>query len=251
MSIYTSEKTLSYVYRLDNPITGEFYFGYRSANKKPSHQDLPKYKTSSKLVKSRFGEFDWTILAEFFIDEDAYDFEQLTIFENWNNPLILNNSCYYGKARLRNNGHSEETKAKMSASHTGKAHSVEHRANLSVSNTGKTRTVETKAKMSSSRKGRCMPPTSDETKSKMSAAQKGKKKGPPSAETKVKISASNTGQKRTEESKKRMSDAQIGNIKPKVKCPHCDVIGGGGAMKQWHFDRCKLKDISEPITNRI
>jgi group I intron endonuclease len=24
-----------------------------------------------------------------------------------------------------------------------------------------------------------------------------------------------------------------------VECPHCGKKGGGGSMKQWHFDRCK------------
>jgi phage FluMu protein Com len=29
----------------------------------------------------------------------------------------------------------------------------------------------------------------------------------------------------------------------KVKCPHCDKIGGITAMPRWHFDRCKFKEI--------
>ena len=28
---------------------------------------------------------------------------------------------------------------------------------------------------------------------------------------------------------------------PKVKCPHCDVIGGTNTMSRWHFDKCKMK----------
>jgi hypothetical protein len=49
MNIYTSEKVLPYVYRLDNTITGEFYIGYRAANKVPSEQDLGlKYFTSTQ-----------------------------------------------------------------------------------------------------------------------------------------------------------------------------------------------------------
>ena len=49
-TIYTSEKVLPYVYRLDNPITGEFYIGYRKANKIPSHLDFPSYKTSAPKI---------------------------------------------------------------------------------------------------------------------------------------------------------------------------------------------------------
>ncbi len=37
---------LPYVYRVENMVTGEFYIGYRSANKLPAKLDLPKYKTS-------------------------------------------------------------------------------------------------------------------------------------------------------------------------------------------------------------
>jgi hypothetical protein len=27
-----------------------------------------------------------------------------------------------------------------------------------------------------------------------------------------------------------------------VKCPYCGKEGGGGSMKRWHFDNCKLKN---------
>jgi len=35
----------------------------------------------------------------------------------------------------------------------------------------------------------------------------------------------------------------ISNKKPKIKvsCLHCNVIGGEGIMKRWHFDNCKFK----------
>ena len=57
MSIYS--KVLPYVYRLDNPITGEFYIGYREANTEPAHIDFPKYKTSKSIVKENFKDFNW------------------------------------------------------------------------------------------------------------------------------------------------------------------------------------------------
>jgi hypothetical protein len=117
-SIYQSTKTLPYVYRLDHPETGEFYIGYREANKKPSNIDLPLYKTSSKAVKPRFGEFKWHIVAEFFDAESALKFEQQLIFENWNNPLILNENCRaFGKAFRNSRGlinPSKETREKIS-----------------------------------------------------------------------------------------------------------------------------------------
>lgn len=117
-SIYSN---LPYVYRLDNPITGEIYIGYREANKLPAYLDLPEYRTSSKEVKYRFEEFHWTIIAEFFLGKDAYDFEQLTIHENWDNPLLLNKQHYHEKKRWKTDEYlSEETKTKISSKMKGK-----------------------------------------------------------------------------------------------------------------------------------
>jgi hypothetical protein len=80
-----------YVYRLDHPVTGEFYIGYRCANKVSSAEDLGHiYFTSSKIVKPRFHEFTYQIIAEFFDKNDAYDFEQQLISDNFKNPNILN-----------------------------------------------------------------------------------------------------------------------------------------------------------------
>lgn len=93
--------------------------------------------------------------------------------------------------------HSSETRAKMSAkakgrpsSNKGKHLSEETRAKLSVSNTGKKHTSETRAKISASNKGENNPNygkhRSPETKAKISAAEKGKHL---SEETRAKISA--------------------------------------------------------------
>lgn len=101
MNIYPSTQVRPYVYFGYNPTTGEFYIGYREANNKPSHIDLFEYRTSSKTVEPMFDQMIWTILAEFDLGDDAYDFEQLSIYENWNNPLLLNDVCYYGKARFK------------------------------------------------------------------------------------------------------------------------------------------------------
>ena len=103
MSIYSSEKALPYVYICTHNITGDFYIGYREANIKPSHLDLPEYKTSSTKVHSNFQNYNWTIVAEFFDGESAYDFEQELIHINWGNPNLLNENCHYGKSRFKTN----------------------------------------------------------------------------------------------------------------------------------------------------
>jgi hypothetical protein len=98
--IYASAKTTSYVYCGTHKVTSHFYYGYRCANIKLNRTSSADfglfYKTSAASIKSRFDEFDWTILAEFMDDSTgdyAYDHEQLCIYENWNDPLILND--YY------------------------------------------------------------------------------------------------------------------------------------------------------------
>jgi len=95
-----------YVYRIDHP-SGEFYIGYRAANTVPAEKDFGHiYKTSTKRLSYPFEEYSQTVLAEFYLPtgaDDAYDFEQLTIFEHWCDPRLVNKHCSYGnKVRFRN-----------------------------------------------------------------------------------------------------------------------------------------------------
>lgn len=112
--------------------------------------------------------------------------------------------------------HSEETKRKMSRAHVGKHVSDETRKKLSEANLGKKHSAETRRKMSESTKGHSH---SDETKRKISelhrrenlSAKTRKKlsdagKGRNCSEaTRKRISMANTGKKHSEESKKKMS----------------------------------------------
>lgn len=64
-----------------------------------------------------------------------------------------------------------------------------------------------------------------------------------SEEEKKKRANSHRGLKRSEEFKAKMRVP-----KQKVKCPHCDKIGGLASMIRWHFDNCnkyKNKELSE------
>lgn len=82
---------LPYVYKLTYRKTGEFYIGYRAANKVPSHLDIGiKYFSSSKKVKEiGFENFDISIVAEFFDAQDAFEFEQGLIKENFKDPFCV------------------------------------------------------------------------------------------------------------------------------------------------------------------
>lgn len=221
-----------YVYILTHPSSGEFYIGFRSKNKVPSALDLGhEYFTSSKLVKPRFNEFEVTIVAEFFDVDAAYDFEQLLIHENWDNPLILNKSCRYGASprftaagqpqsdetkRKRSKSregyvHSAETKRKMSEAHKGKPKSAEHKLHISEANLGKLRkpfSEEHKLHISEARKGK---PLSAEHKRKISEARKGRPGLPHSEESKHKMSEARKGKPKSEEHKRKMSELRKSN----------------------------------------
>lgn len=47
--------------------------------------------------------------------------------------------------------------------------------------------------------------------------------------------------KHKEESKEKTRLSLLGRTREKVKCPHCDAVGGPGAFHRYHFDNCKLK----------
>lgn len=226
MSIYTvsSERPAPYVYKGIHPITGEFYIGSRTAkNILCSHLDLQTYKTSSKNVKARFDEFEWTIVAEFFSGDAAYDFEQELIYYSWQESGSLNKSCYYGKHRFKISGpRTKEHSEKIGKAHKGKTVSKEAidkavatrkrnggwaitestRSQMSVTHTGMKHTEEAKQKMRKPRQ-----PFTDEHRAKLSAASK----------------------------------LQVRQIQPIVTCPHCGKQGGSGTMPRWHFNRCKAK----------
>jgi hypothetical protein len=91
---------------------------------------------------------------------------------------------------------------------------------------------------------------SEETKRILSEKTKKQIFPPRTAEHNEKIKKALTGKLFTDERKKNISDAKKG--KPahnkglsdvKVECPHCKKTGGRSAMKKWHFDKCKMKEI--------
>lgn len=125
-TIYSSEKVMPYVYMGVHKETGQFYFGYRGANKIPSTEDLgTRYFTSSKKVKELgFDNFNWTILAEFFTGLDAYLFEQSLIEKHISNKPLNLNKRLWGKY-VGGSVHSEETKNKIKIKAIGRYHTEE------------------------------------------------------------------------------------------------------------------------------
>ena len=81
-----------YVYKLTHKESGEFYIGYREANKVPALEDLGKqYFTSSNTIQELgFSNFDIEIIEEFETGIEAYNYEQILIKENIHDSLCLN-----------------------------------------------------------------------------------------------------------------------------------------------------------------
>lgn len=84
-----------YVYKVTFA-SGEFYYGCRWANKKPAEQDLGFiYKTSSKKVKEKLKESGyenclWEIIEQCETKEEVLDSEQILIWDNKDNTMLLN-----------------------------------------------------------------------------------------------------------------------------------------------------------------
>ena len=63
-------------------------------------------------------------------------------------------------------------------------------------------------------------------------------------ESKKKISVGGKGIKKSEEAKKRIAAAKVGDLNPArqvVTCPHCGKTGRSGGMRKHHFSHCKHK----------
>jgi len=197
--MYESTKAMPYVYFGINRITGELYIGYREANKLPSTVDLFIYRTSSKIVRPKFDEYDWQVAAEFFLGNDAYDFEQYLICENWGNPLLLNRQYRLPSGERRFKSIKGLKRGPQSD--------------------------ERKAVTSKALKGLKRGPQSAEHIAKLVKARKGKlNRGTNTKEHNAKISAAKKG-------------VSIGPSKKSV-CPHCGLLCGPGVMKQYHSDNC-------------
>ena len=99
-----------------------------------------------------------------------------------------------------------ETRAKMSASHSGEKNY----------NFGVPMPAEQRAKLSAARKGKPLPP---ETCAKMSASRLGKKRKPFSPEHRAKLSVSHTGKTFLVEQRAKMSESRSGEKNPNYGVP--------------------------------
>jgi len=213
-----------YIYKIISP-SGRIYIG-QTINLK---QRLSRYKgkhckTQTKLYRS-IEKYGWEshifeVIEECFVEL----LEEREIF--WikeYNSFIFGLNCNEGGIGIKNIGHTDEAKKKMSEAAKGRVVSDETKKKMSESHKGITFSEETKKKISESNKGKII---SDETKQKLSAAQtnkkytmeaknkmsesaKKRKRSKVSEETKLKISESHKNKKVSEKTKLKMKKAAL------------------------------------------
>jgi hypothetical protein len=223
--IYNSYKAVPYVYKCTNKETGQFYFGYRSKNVRlnlPSSIDFINYKSSLSEIRQNFDQYSWEILAEFFTEtskNDAYDLEQLLIFENWGNEQLLNKSCFYQKNRFKLSKHKEETKLKISMAQKGKPKSAA--STKKMTETIRKQYLDGKISPKSG-----IPQPKDTICSECGVTS-----------TKQNIARWHNENCFTV---KKRTNTKIRRPQTKIKCPHCGKEGGICVMQRHHMDNCKL-----------
>ena len=238
-----------YVYKLTHKESGEFYIGYREANKVPALEDLGKqYFTSSNTIQELgFSNFDIEIIEEFETGIEAYNYEQILIKENIHDSLCLNGHYHVNGSYRFVGPHSDKTLLKMRNTRS----SSQYRTALSE------RTKELWQDEEYRKKNDLSYLRTDEVKKKMSdsklefyATEQGKqwssdrsKKMWQDEEYRKKNDLSYL---RTDEVKKKISESVSKSFKD-VTCPYCGRIGKGPWMYQKHFKNCKLNQENEII----
>lgn len=244
MNIYTSSQSRPYVYICTHKQNKSFYIGFRQRNValgRTSDKDLPLYKTSSKIVRSKFDEFDWQILAEFTDGNAAYDFEQLLIHENWDNPLLLNQSCHFNNtARMKfdrtGKRDHQETRLKKSLAKRGPKNPMfgSDRSGENSTFLGKQHSLESKAKIAASKLGTKMSAGAKENMRKAA-----KRKPLPSLSVIQKRADANRGSTRSDHTKNLIS--QKAKERTPIVCTYCGKSTSPNNYSRWHGDNCRHK----------
>lgn len=226
-----------YVYKCEHKETGQIYYGFRSnatAQLNDSLEDLKKYKTSSKIVRPIFDEFNISIIREFEGEEAsklAYALEQDLIKTQWETSKELSLNGHYdrsGEHKWNNAGKSrtEETKSKIALGRTGKTHTEETKKKCSMAKIGvpsafkgKTHSYESNEKNRLAHLGKN--PFSEEQIAQMRIDRAGE-------------GNAMFGKTHSHETRNKISERALS--RPKKQCPHCDAIMTPGNLSQ-HINR--------------
>lgn len=241
----------AYVYQWTEKSTGMWYIGSRT--KKNCHPD-DGYICSSKVVKPLIEKNPKNWVREILFIGDpkeaiAMESKLLCDVDAAKNPMSYNQHNQNMKWTRLGCKDTPEVLLKKSKARTGSKNPSFGKCGELSPNWGrkhKPRSAETLAKISAANKGKPsptkgmkMPPMTDEQRKKISIALKGKV-SPMKGKTNPNVSESN--KKRIGIKRPEHSLFMTGRTWKYLKstCPHCNKIGGGGNMKKYHFEKCKL-----------
>lgn len=227
--------TTPYTYRIGWQNKNLHYYGVRHAKNCCPTDLWKKYFTSSNIVKNtvkKLGNPDIIEVRKKFNNvNDALEWERkvlkkLNVLENknWLNSNIAGSFIFHSLPK------SAEHKKKISNAHKKIKHLWLYGNNNASGNNGKKKTQEHKDKISIAHKGMKKPWAIGNN---YATALKGRKK---TAEHQAKIIA------RLNDPEVKVKIKATRDLRPIVKCPHCDVEGKQGHnMKRYHFDNCRRK----------
>ena len=234
-----------YTYLIKHKPTNTVYYGFRSANKQESQNDLwHDYFTSSPKVKQLIEEtgvesFDVQVRRVFETKEDAVKWETTVL----RRCKVLHDNRWINQNIAGYIIPTEESNKKISEYHKDKPKSDEHKKNLSLSQKGKPKinsknqTPAYRALMSTLKSGVNNPRygaiVTEETRKNISKAKKGKP-------------AKNKGIPMTAEQKAKISAAKLANA-VYITCEHCGKTCIEKMHKRFHGPRCStLKSLRRP-----
>ena len=174
------------------------------------------------------------------IDSEFEDFEDFFDEKTINlrtAKLGANNPRYGKPSNRRGSKHTSEAIELNRQAHLGIVNSPESIKKVALANTGKKRTAEQKANMSAVQQS-----FSDKKIKAMHAKTAAKNRGQKRTAEQL---ANMRGKVRTPEMIAAMVERQTGKTLSEEKkqasmrtCPHCGLVGRGGTMTRYHFDKC-------------
>lgn len=236
-------ETIAYIYKWTHLPSMKWYIGSRT--RKNCHPE-DGYICSSKIIKPLIIKYpaDWQREILFVgISSEIRELEGLilSLFDAKKDPRSFNQDNGDGKFVLKS--HSESAKQKMR-----KPKKESSRENYKIANRKKAKDPEFLKKLKKPKykgfgekisKALTGISKSESHKSALSISQKLTADKLRTGKTFLEI----YGYDKSKEMRQKMSASQKGKPcnNPIVTCPHCDKTGHSGAMKLWHFDKCKMK----------